>query len=124
MHVYPHALRLRGEELEVLIQARYGALLDRACLCTQLLGIPKGCHGCHAAWHEVGHQELQGLLQRGILERLAGVFLKTLGAEMPGMAPRRCITGCLRLHVYTLRIQMAAVARLLHHQRSEARLSA
>src|SRR5712692_9967274 len=53
MHVYPHALRLRGEELEVLIQARYGALLDRACLCTQLLGIPKGCHGCHAAWHEL-----------------------------------------------------------------------
>ena len=120
MHLHPDALGLRGEEFEVLIQTRHGSLLDRACLRTQFLGIPQGCHGCHATGHEVGDQELQGLLQRRILERLSGVFLKSLSAEMCGVAPGRCLTAYLCLHGPTLRAQMASVVRRLHHQRSGA----
>jgi hypothetical protein len=86
MHLHSDALCLGGEVLEVLIQARYGAFLDGACLGPQCLGISQGSHGGDAAWYEVGDQELQGLLQRSILERLPGVFLKTRGTEMLGSA--------------------------------------
>src|SRR5712691_8547240 len=118
MHVHPDALGLRGEEFEVLIQTRNSSLLDRARLRTQLFSIPQGCHGCHATGHEVGDQELQGLLQRGILERLSGVFLKSLSAEMSGVAPGRCLTSYLCMHGTTLRAKMASVVRRMREQRS------
>jgi hypothetical protein len=106
MHLHPNALRLRGEMLEVLIQARHGALLDGAGLCPQFFGIAQGSHSGHAAWHEVGDQEVQGLLQRSILERVSGVFLKTLGTEMLGTAARSCMACYVCGHGHTLRAQM------------------
>jgi hypothetical protein len=92
MYVHAYALRLRGEALEVLIQARHGAFFDGACLCAQCLGIAQGCHGGHTARYEVSDQELQGLLQGGILKRLPGMFLKTLSTEMLGSAAWRYMT--------------------------------
>jgi hypothetical protein len=108
MHLHTHTLRLGGEVLEVLIQARYSALLDGACLCAQFFGIAQGGHGGHTARHEVGDQQLQGLLQGGILERLPGVFLKAFRTEMLGSAARRCMAcyGCG--HGLILRAQMPA----------------
>jgi hypothetical protein len=58
MHLHAHALRLRGEVFEILIQARHSTLFDGACLCPQCLGIAQGCHGGYTAWHEVGDQKL------------------------------------------------------------------
>jgi hypothetical protein len=58
MHPHPGALRLGGEVLEVLIQARYGAFLDGACLCPQCLGIAQSGQSGDATWHEVSDQEL------------------------------------------------------------------
>ena len=95
VHLHPNALRLGGEVLEVLIQARHRVFLDGARLCPQFLGIAQGRHGGHPAWHEVGDQELQGLLQGRILERLPGVFLKTLSTEMLGTTARRCLACCI-----------------------------
>src|SRR5215831_4025683 len=90
-YVRADALRLCGEALEVLIQAGYGALFNSACLCPQFLGIAQSCHGGYTTRHEVGNQQLQGLLQRSVLERLPGMFLKTLGTEMLGSAARLCV---------------------------------
>jgi hypothetical protein len=107
MYLHPDALRLDGEVLEVLIQACYGVFLDGACLCPQFLGIPQGRHGGDAARYEVGDQELQGLLQRSILERLPGVCLKTCGTEMLGTAVRSCLVCCVWRHGATLRPVLA-----------------
>ena len=83
-------------------------LFDGACLCPQFLGIAQGCHGSHAARHEVGDQKLQGLLQRGILERVPGMFLKTLSTEMLGTAARSCMACYVCRHGHVLRAQMPA----------------
>ena len=82
---------------------------------SEFFGIAQGGQGGHTARHEVGDQKLQGLLQGGILERLPGVFLKTLSTEMLGTAARSCMACYVCGHGHTLRAQMPV--RLWHCQR-------
>jgi len=58
---------------------------------------------------------VQGLLQRSILERVPGVFLKTLGTEMLGTAARSCLACCVWRHGATLRA--ALTVRLVRRPR-------
>ncbi len=64
---------------------------------------------------EVGDQQLQGLLQGGIFERVPGMFLKALSTEMLGSAARRYMACSVCRHGHILRAQMPV--RLWHCQR-------
>ena len=89
MHAGAEPVQVVGELLQIGVKPGNRPLLDVACLGTQRLRVAERLHGRHAPGHEFGGQEVQGLLQRLVLQGLPGVVLKTLSSQVHGAAPRR-----------------------------------
>ena len=89
MHTGAEPVEVVGELLQIGVKPGNRPLLDGARLGTQRLRVAERLHGRHAPGHEFGGQEVQGLLQRLVLQGLPGVVLKTLSSQVHGAAPRR-----------------------------------
>ena len=88
MHAGAELVQVVGELLQIGVKPGNRPLLDVACLGAQRLRVAERLHGRHAPGHEFVGQEVQGLLQRLVLQGLPGMVLKTLSSQVHGAAPR------------------------------------
>ena len=78
VHAGAEPVQVVGELLQIGIEPGNRPFLDGARLGAQRLRVAQGLHGLHPPGHEFVGQQVQGLLQRLVLQGLPGVLLKAL----------------------------------------------
>ena len=87
MDVCPEALKLGGELLQIFVKVGNSVLFHRPGLGAEFFRVAQGRHRCHPAGSEIGGEQVQRLLERGILQGLFRVGGKLLSSQMHDRAP-------------------------------------